>query len=477
MGAGGHSSNATGSRKTMNTRILVAALLAVWMAPLASGQIYVWRSAPGTADGDTWDTAWRTIDDALADADVGPHAVEEIWVAAGSYMPQFSIGYDIDDNLAGWAIYGGFDGTEPTLDDRAELYSQTIITGDSGVPGDNSDNKKMLFRIHTSSETVPFTIDGFVIEEGNNQAQTWPYSGGAIGIWDDLENYPCWVIIRNTTFRNNHSELHGGAIWVDSGSLQLENCSFLGNSAKSEGGAIFQKQLQGTEENSSDDWGSAFVNCVFANNTGGNGGAIHVGSFAGPGDLLLQNCLMYGNAAAATSGGRGGAIYIESPVGAGGVAVVNCTITQNTCSQFGFGAGIYAEVSTWESHVRDSIVWGNTIPATISGGDIDGPGTVLGGSMNPVQVSYSDVEYFQGVHPGPGNIDANPKFKNPSLLNFRLRAASPCKNSGSDPLVWRDVLDLDRDGDRGEKTPYDLNGGNRFVNVVDMGCYERGGSQ
>ena len=43
--------------------------------------------------------------------------------------------------------------------------------------------------------------------------------------------------------------------------------------------------------------------------------------------------------------------------------------------------------------------------------------------------------------------------------------------------MYRDVLDLDRDGDRAEKTPYDLNGWSRFVNVVDMGSYERIGIQ
>lgn len=460
----------------MNTRMLVAALLAVGMAPVASGQIRVWRSAPGPVhDGTSFGTAWKTIDDALNDALTNFHAVKQIWVGVGVYLPLHGTGYDIDDPLAGWELLGGFDGTELTLDDRAELYSQTIITGDAGVPGDKSDNRDNIFRIHCGTELIPFVIDGFVIEEGNNTGAVWPRDGGAIAMYDDLEVSSCWVIIRNATFQNNCTEGSGGAIWVDSGTLQLENCSFSGNSAVSRGGAIYLQKFTGTSENSTFDH-TAFVNCVFANNTAGSGGAIGVGVFSG--DLLLQNCLMYGNSALASSGGRGGAIYIKDPIGAGGVAVVDCTITQNTCSQFGIGAGIYAEANVWgRSHVRNSIVWGNTVLATITGSDIDGPGTARGGSPNPVQVSYSDVRYVIGGHPGTGNINANPKFKNPTLLNFQIKAASPCKDTGSDPLVYRDVLDLDGDGNHAEPTPFDLNGQGRFVNVVDMGAYERIGIQ
>ena len=88
-----------------------------------------------------------------------------------------------------------------------------------------------------------------------------------------------------------------------------------------------------------------------------------------------------------------------------------------------------------------------------------------------------------------GNIDADPLFLDPNASDFRLQLASPAIDAASNAYVLNDFADLDRDGDRGEITPLDLDYKGRYFNepriadtgcgpypVPDMGAYELGGT-
>ena len=74
---------------------------------------------------------------------------------------------------------------------------------------------------------------------------------------------------------------------------------------------------------------------------------------------------------------------------------------------------------------------------------------------------------------------------NPSAGNLRVWASSPAIDAGDNSAVPADTADLDEDGDTGEPTPIDLDGGARFIDatdtpdtgngtppIVDMGAYE-----
>lgn len=97
--------------------------------------------------------------------------------------------------------------------------------------------------------------------------------------------------------------------------------------------------------------------------------------------------------------------------------------------------------------VRNSIVYGN-------GWAIAGEGASL------VQVRYSDIE---GGFYGAGNIDADPQFVDPNMLDYHLRLGSPSVDNGFND--WAPNHDLDGD-------PRPLDGNGDGVATADMGADE-----
>jgi hypothetical protein len=126
--------------------------------------------------------------------------------------------------------------------------------------------------------------------------------------------------------------------------------------------------------------------------------------------------------------------------------------------------------------LRNCILWGNTAPG---GPQIYNDGT------SSAAITYSDV---QGGCPGTGNIGADPLFTDADGAddifgteddNLRLPSGSPCIDAGDNTRVPPDYADLDSDGDRSERIPWDLDTNRRITDgdadcnpVVDMGAYE-----
>ena len=76
--------------------------------------VYVDDNASSGGDGTSWATAYKYLQDALADV----NATDEIWVAEGTYKPDQGAGKTAGDRLAtfnlvnGIDMYGGFIGSE-----------------------------------------------------------------------------------------------------------------------------------------------------------------------------------------------------------------------------------------------------------------------------------------------------------------------------------------------------------------------------
>ncbi len=77
-------------------------------------------------------------------------------------------------------------------------------------------------------------------------------------------------------------------------------------------------------------------------------------------------------------------------------------------------------------------------------------------------VSYSDV---QGGYTGTGNINADPRFVDPSSGKLRLQPDSPCIETGYNAVTDLPATDLDGH-------PRIIDGDCDDIDVVDMGAYE-----
>ena len=171
------------------------------------------------------------------------------------------------------------------------------------------------------------------------------YNGGAINIIQGS--------VKNCNFTNNNATKYGGAIWVSSGTV--ENCNFTNNQATKEGGAVLfsnsgsvincnfvdnvvtDKYSYGGAVSFKNNSNCEVINCNFAGNSAGVGGAVwmYYGS--------VENSNFTGNSATKECGGAILILYgsvencnfADNYVNIGGVvwmvqgSVENCNFTNN----------------------------------------------------------------------------------------------------------------------------------------------------
>jgi parallel beta-helix repeat protein len=181
--------------------------------------IYVDADATGANNGTSWADAYTDLQTALAAANSG----NEIWVAAGTYKPTTDTDREATFQLKnGVALYGGFAGGETAWDQRDWETNVTILSGDIGTPGDNSDNS---YHVVTGNDTDSTAVlDGFTVTGGN--ADGWdPADWGGGGMYNDGGN----PRLNNCTFSGNFAWI-GGGMFNDASNPTLTNCTFSANS-------------------------------------------------------------------------------------------------------------------------------------------------------------------------------------------------------------------------------------------------------
>lgn len=208
-------------------------------------------TADGGVDGDgyAWATSFGDIQQAIDIADAG----DQIWVASGTYRPP-TANAPVAEISTELSLYGGFDGSEMTLADRAGDFEGTILSGDYAV-----DDTDQLESLSDNSEHVvavfadDVIVDGFLATAGYLVEETWPSNSGAGVHVSRAERVSLTNLtiegnrsasdrlgalgialasatVADTTIRGNHGG-HGGAIYLHASSRQVlvRNVTVTGN--------------------------------------------------------------------------------------------------------------------------------------------------------------------------------------------------------------------------------------------------------
>jgi hypothetical protein len=363
------------------------AILALSAAPAAAGQVlYVDDDAAPLGDGLSWPTAYRFLQDALADAAASGGTVNAIHVAQGVYTPNLDesnpdgysnccepnggvgcddtacqtavcdvlppcceVEWDVDcadlaaelcptlcadprlatfQLLDGVSLLGGYAGPGEADPDvcAPELYETALsgdFAGDDG-PGPFDNNVENAYTVVTGSGTNDTAvIDGFTISGGNA-------NGPNPGELEWRRGGGMWTLtgsptIQRCRFEHNYADAYGGGMYnrIFSSPL-IEDCSFSGNVSGIGGGAMFNTGASLPQ----------ITGCLFELNdaAGGSGGAM----FNAPdSDATITGCSFDSNTAIA-----GGAIYNNES----GPAISGCQFTGNFSTSS--GGAIFNNVSS-----------------------------------------------------------------------------------------------------------------------------------
>ena len=470
---------------------------------------YVDSTISASGDGDSWETAYKTLQEAL-------DAAQSTWVirvAKGTYAPEGTTSaatFSID--VEGVEIYGGYAGLTGggTPDARDIDGNETILTGllPSTSPivyawhvvtvADNVGDTEGL-------DNPPTTrLDGFTIKNGNANGGTTDHreDGGGMFIHEGR------IFVANCTIINNEADPWGGGVHVlgnsagDGDGTRFENCTFDNNTALANGGGMeismarievtdctFSNNTTTADDTDSDGGGGAwvgpgyadntepetkFMGCTFRDNlsaTKGGGLAVSTGTHQ---PIEVVNCSFYENEAidpaSSETSGIGGGIWSERPL-----IMVNVTLSKNACRDEGKGGGIYFDSSSWESTsaatMTNCVLWRNDSNEDHSQ------------ESDQIYVQLDDQEIWPAVTycciqdnanytlETLFNTSVNPRFKSLTNNNFILDGTG-CDDENCSSFSI----------DEGSNSPitqtYDIGKRLRKIEreghgeVVDMGCWE-----
>jgi predicted outer membrane repeat protein len=437
---------------------------------------HVDAAATGEKNGFCWSDAFVELQTALAAAESG----DQIWMAAGSYLPDYDLntGSHTGDRHASFLLqkdiviqggYAGYGAADPYERDIQKY--ETILSGDlmgndaEGIQpvnllGHSSRGDNCYTVILASNASHDAILDGVTIYGGQSNvlgSSTPLRCGGGI--------YMEWSkpTLRNCRFLSNAARWCGGGILnIHNGMPWIEGCVFVSNYRGWCGGGMC------------DEYSSPILrDCRFERNFAGIGGGfyglggrynqqrcIHSGNtatFAGGGlfvyeygeEIILSNCIFSGNRASS-----GGAVSMDSEVN-GTMMLLNCTIAENQAEEY--IGGIYYPGAT----MRNCIFWGNSDPSGQS------EAAQIGSSGS--DINYCCVQGWTGQWPGVDNIKADPCFVERGYWDanglwvegdYYLLPDSPCIDAG-DPNYIAEPNETDLDG-----RPRVIGG------RIDMGAYE-----
>lgn len=237
------------------------------------GIIFVDVDAEGSIhDGLSWLSAYTNLNDGLAVAVEG----DEIWVAEGTYIPNNvatrAATFQLTDGIG---IFGGFTGEEVWRHERDWTAHPTILSGDTGTLGNDSDNTYHV--ISASNLVTPTILDGFTVVGGKADG------AGADSMGAGMVNSGDNTLI-NVIFSGNAASGDGGALYNAGGDLVLIDVAFSGNTAGNDGGGLFTANADNAQ----------LTHVTFSSNAAGHMGG---GLYNDDGEVTVQNSILWGNTA------------------------------------------------------------------------------------------------------------------------------------------------------------------------------------
>ena len=418
------------------------------LTPGAGGVFYV--TPDGSGNGSTWTQSLNGKDIQSA---IDHAQTKQIWIAEGVYKPNSWPKGGYSERMKhfslrnGVSLYGGFNGTESSVDQRDFRNNLTVFSGDIGKESDSLDNCYHIFvNLDIPDSAV---VDGFTITGSNedvyNIFNLWYRDGGA------MHNENASLKIANCIFSDNYAVGNGGAVFNLCEperiifKIEFDNCSFVNNSSTGNGGAVI----------SGDDYHNVFDGCSFINNTADESPAIY--SYGSEFSLTeIYNSLFYGNRSVG-----GGCISLDRrdrwSISEENNKVINCTFAKNTTSGIGTG-GIDLFNSSGMEHyidIRNTVFFNN-----------DSDDIYLFESVSPPDIYNCAFDYALEIpHWGENNITISPNntgdpyspyFCDPVNNNWMIQENSPLRDAG----IWTDDVPL-----------YDIAGYLRD-SAPDIGCYE-----
>ena len=182
--------------------VLLIGVLLVCTALASANIIYVDHEKYG-GDGSSWAKAFRTVKQAALTAQIG----DEVWVKTGTYA---EAGIEITKDFA---IYGGFSGTETSLDRRDHVLNVTVLDGRGLSPS---------VVIMTTGR-----LDGFTILGGKGTNRTYkdvyrPFGGAVLVDFNAVDVIITNCIIRESECGSPETGLAVAAFHTNT--LYIENC-------------------------------------------------------------------------------------------------------------------------------------------------------------------------------------------------------------------------------------------------------------
>ena len=301
--------------KTRFTQKFLMAFLMIGLFTTSQAQTYVNGAASGANDGSSWADAYTDLSAAIGAATSG-----DLWVAAGTYVPA-DAGLDSFNTfliMNPVNIYGGFAGTEASIDDRVD-GNATILSGD--VAGDDMDNVFTANKEDNLSHVMTIDVgatdvvilDGLTISGGsaatdNAADNNYVWAGAGIYAVSTVEVSDCHFL--------NNSSASGAGMYLlnDAGGSKIDNCLFEKSLVLNQGAGAMANTIDGF----------TVTNSEFKDNITARGALYPLRTT----DLMVDNCTFTNNV---NSAGTGGAMFIWNSVG----TLQNCTFTGNNAASAG----------------------------------------------------------------------------------------------------------------------------------------------